>query len=79
MTRFEWFENGHGQLALDLGFISPSMFERYIQFKIYLDYRKVGNGHIQAIQLVSEDTKASFSTVWKAVSFFIKSSDKTKV
>lgn len=73
MTRFEWFEKGYGQLALDLGIISSSMFMKFIHYKVYLDYRAENMMHISAIELVAEDFNCSVSNVWKSVSFFVKS------
>lgn len=73
MTRFEWFEHGYGQQALNLGIISTSMFARYIQFKVYSSYRDAGSAHIEAIEKTAEEVKCSVSTVWKAVYFFVKS------
>lgn len=68
--RFIWFENGYGQTALKLGIISPSMFERFIQYKIYLDLLDQGKGHMEAIKEISDEYNCGVTTVRDAVRFF---------
>lgn len=73
MTRFEWFEKGYGQQALNLGIISTAMFSKFVQYKMYIEHRTEGMGHIEAIEQTALDAKASVTTIWKAVYFFVKS------
>lgn len=73
MTRYQWFEEGHGQRALNLGILSTSMFSKYIQYKVYLEHRAAGRGHIEAIEMAAEAMKCGPTTIWKAVYFFVKS------
>lgn len=70
MTRFEWFDKGYGQMAMELGIISPSMFYRFIQYKVYQELRASGLSQGQAIFEVSEKFRVSESTIFRAVSFF---------
>ena len=72
LTRFEWFEQGYGQQALQLGIISPSQFQKYIAFKYYLDYRHDGFGKMEAVAMVAAELKISEIWAFKAVSFFVK-------
>jgi len=73
MTRKEWYERNDVNTALNLGIVSGPMFSRYVYFKLYEQYRERGIEHSDAIQFVADDRKTSFSNVWRAVSFFRKS------
>lgn len=73
MTRLEWFENGYGQIGLALGIISASMFSKFIQYKVYRQYRDHGRKHMDAIENAADDCKCSPGTVWNSVQFFMKS------
>lgn len=75
MTRLEWFDNGNGLVALELGIISSSMYFKYVTYKVYLDKRAEGMPHMEAIEVTADQTKNSISNTWKAVSFFVKSND----
>lgn len=70
MTRFDWFEEGHGQKAMDLGIISPSIFYRFIQYKVFLELRDRGYSQKEAIEEVCERFKISYTTAFRAISFF---------
>lgn len=70
MTRFEWFEKGYGQQAMELGIISPSMFYRFIQYKVFLELKASGKTTTQAVFEVSEKFNVSEVTVFRALSFF---------
>lgn len=70
MTRFDWFELGHGQEAMKLGIISPSVFYRYIQYKVYLDLRAQGMSQKEALEELEDRFKISYTTAFRAISFF---------
>jgi len=70
MTRFEWFDKGYGQQAMELGIISPSMFMRFIQYKVFLELKDSGMKQTDAISQMADDFKTSESSIFRAVSFF---------
>jgi hypothetical protein len=70
MTRFEWFELGYGQEAMNLGIISPSVFYRYIQYKVFLELRAKGLRKEQAYAELEERFKTSRATICRSISFF---------
>jgi len=70
MTRFEWFENGYAQSALNLGILSPNLFMYFIRYKRFLDVRPKANTQADAMAIVAEEFKCSESSVFRAVSFF---------
>lgn len=70
MTRFDWFELGHGQEAMNLGIISPSVFYRYIQYKVFLELREAGMSQKQALEEIKDRFKISYTTAFRAISFF---------
>lgn len=70
MTRFEWFEQGHAQLALEVGIISPSDFTGFIQYKRFCDLRPDCETQSEAITILSEEFKTSESSIYRAVSLF---------
>lgn len=70
MTRFEWFEEGHGQRAMDLGIISPSVFYRFIQYKVFLELRERGYSQKEALEEICDKFKISYTTAFRAISFF---------
>lgn len=72
MTRLEYFEKGHAKTGLDLGLITPTVYEYYSRYQIYLLAKEQGNGHIESIDITAKLTKASRSTVRRAVEFFTK-------
>lgn len=72
VTRFQWFEDGHAQQAMDVGMISPSEFQRFIAFKIYIDLKKEGKNMRDASEIIAEQMKTSPSWVLKAIYFFVK-------
>jgi len=70
MTRFEWFEQGHAQEAMNLGIISPSVFYRFIQYKVFLELSERGYTQKEAIEEMCDKFKISYTTAWRAISFF---------
>lgn len=70
MNRFEWFEKGYGQQAMDLGIISPSMFYRFIQYKVFLELKEKGYSQREALDEISDKFKISYTTAFRAISFF---------
>lgn len=70
LTKLQFFEDGYGQLAVELGLISPSSFMRFIHYKVFKDFMEDGYPKSTAIQLTADRTKASFSTVWRSVQYF---------
>ncbi len=71
MTRLEFCESGLAKSALDLGFITPTVYGQYSRFMVYKLTREQGNGHIESIDITAKLTKASRSTVRRAVKFFM--------
>jgi len=72
MTRFEWFDKGHAQIALEVGELSPTKFHEFIQYKLFLSLTGQGIPKMQAIEQVAESTKTSVSNTYRAVSKFRK-------
>lgn len=70
MSRFQWFELGYGMQALQLGIISTSTYEKYEYYKMFLELTNKGVKQMDAIWSISEASKCSVSTVFRAVSFF---------
>lgn len=70
MTLYEWFENGHAQLALEVGIISPSDFVGFIQYKRFCDVRPTVKTQADALTILSEEFKTSESSIYRAVSLF---------
>lgn len=70
LTKFQFFEDGYAQLAVELGLMSPSHFQKYIHFKLYMGFREEGHKKLNAIQLTAEKTLASKTSVWRSVAFF---------
>jgi hypothetical protein len=70
LTKFEFFEQGYAQLAMELGLITPSEFMRFIHFKEYLQLREDGYKKKDAIFIIAEKCRCSESTVWRSVAFF---------
>ncbi len=71
MTRIQYVESGMAKMGLDLGFITPTVYEHYTRFQIYQVARSQDNGHIKAIDIAAKLTKASRSSVRRSVDFFI--------
>jgi len=70
LTKFQFFEDGYAQLAVELGLMSPSNFQKYIHFKVYIDLRKEGFKKRDAIEITADKTHSSYSTVWRSIAFF---------
>lgn len=70
MTRAEFCEQGLCKIGFDLGFISTTVFNHYIRWKIYKLTREQGNGHMESIDITAKLTRASRSTVRRSVKFF---------
>lgn len=69
-TRFEWFEQGHALEAVGLGIIDPSVFQKFIRYKVYLDFRSQGKNHVESMYLTSDQNRCSYSTVWRDIKWF---------
>lgn len=70
MTKLEFYEKGYAKIGFDLGFITPTVHEYYSRYKLYIHAKEQGNGHIESIDITAKLTKASRSTVRRAINFF---------
>jgi hypothetical protein len=70
MTRLEWFEKGFAQEALQLGILSSAVFAQFVYYKAFQLHKDNFDSKRQAIFYISETTKASYSTVYRAIQFF---------
>jgi hypothetical protein len=68
--RYDFFISGKANEALELGFISPSMFERGIQYSIFLEYRNTGLSIRKSCMEASIRCKCSWELVYDAYRFF---------
>lgn len=72
MNRLDWFEKGYAKEALHLGIISPTVFEQYPQYKMYLSYLETDKPRA-ARNKAAQFCKVSPTTIWRVVTFFEKS------
>lgn len=70
ISKYEFFERGFAQLAMDVGYLDPAHFMRFIRYKLFLDYKAQGHNKSTAVQFVADQTRCSFSTAWRAVDEF---------
>lgn len=70
MTRFEWFEAGHGLEGVELGIVRPDIFMKYIRYKVYLDFKAQGLDNSVAIALTAERNKCEITSIYRAITFF---------
>lgn len=70
LTKFEFFDKGYAQMAVELGLISPSAFMKFIHYKVYQETLLEGHNKSTAIQITAERNNSSFSTVWRSVEYF---------
>ena len=70
MTRFEWFDKGYAQMALELGFVTPSAFMSFIHYKRYCDVRPEVKNQTEAIYVLTEEFNCSFSTIYRSIKAF---------
>lgn len=71
MTRLEYFESGWAKVGLDLGFITPTVFEHYSRFKVYQVAKEQDNGHIQSVDIAAKLTRSSRTSVRRSIKFFL--------
>lgn len=74
MTLFEWYDQGHARLAMEVGKISPSEFQEFIIFKRFLDVFPTVKNQTEAIRVLSDEFKTSESSIFRTVSLFRKGS-----
>jgi hypothetical protein len=72
MDRLNWFEKGYAKEALHLGIISPTVFEQYPQYKMYLAFLETDKPTV-ARKKAAQSCKVSPITIWRVVRFFEKS------
>jgi len=70
MTKFDWYNKGYGQIALEVGEITPSQFAAFIQYKRFCDVRPTVPTQADALTILSEEFKTSESSIYRAVSLF---------
>jgi hypothetical protein len=71
LSKYEFFELGFAQLALNLGLLSTSVFMRFVYYKeVKFQMEKNGHNKSTAVQIAADITKASLSTVWRSVRYF---------
>lgn len=70
MTRFEWFESGHGIEAVRLDLIEPEVFTKYIRYKVYHDLLISGKSVEDATRIAAERIDCSITTIWRDRQFF---------
>jgi len=72
MTRFEYFLK-YGTEGAELGVINGATFAKFIRYQVYLNYRKEGEKHSEAIKLASEECNCEITGIYKALYFFAQS------
>jgi len=75
MTLFEWYEEGHAQLALEVGVITDYDFAKFIQYKRFLDVRQTVKSQAEALVILAEEFNSSESAIWRAISLFRNGQD----
>ncbi len=70
MSKFDWYDKGHAQLALEVGIISPSDFAGFIIYKRFLDIMPTSKNKTEAINNLTEEFKTSYSSVFRAIQSF---------
>jgi len=64
------YESGLAKILLDIGQITPTVYENYNRLIIYNLSRDQDNGHMEAVKITAKLTKASPSTVRRSLAFF---------
>jgi hypothetical protein len=64
------YESGLAKILLDIGQITPTVYENYNRYIIYNLTREQDNGHMEAVKITAKLTKASPSTVRRSLDFF---------
>lgn len=73
MTRLEWC-NKNIVSGAELGMVSGAKMAFYLRYSTYINFKKDGYKHPEAIRLASEECSCDVSCVYKAIYFFSKNS-----
>jgi len=70
MTRFQFFESGYGLIGVEMGIISPSVYMKYIRYRVFLDFMHTNIDKMTAIEFTAERNKCDRSTIYRDIEFF---------
>lgn len=68
--KFEWFESGNALKGVNFGAVDPSVYQKYIRYKVYLDFRSQGFDIEQAMKETAKRNRCSSVTVFRDRAFF---------
>ena len=70
MTRFEFFEDGHARVGMELGVVSVHDFTKFIRYKVYLDFISGGAKKTDAVEFTAERCRCCVATVYNSINYF---------